>query len=86
MVTEECHQEIFTPEDFTIDFRKLMATQVKNNPRVHLPMDRPPKEEALITTRGALIDQETLGHLASMKPQDTKNLPPSETSALDPDF
>ena len=43
VVQEENHREVYDPESKTLDFRKLRATGVKNNPRVHLPGDRPPR-------------------------------------------
>ena len=48
---EYSHLETYNPIDKTIDFRRLRSTMIKNNPRVHLPGDRPPKEEAFMTTR-----------------------------------
>ena len=37
VVLEDKHKELYDHERKEIDYRRLRATNIKNNPRVHLP-------------------------------------------------
>ena len=44
-ILENLTREIYNPETKTQDLTKLKATDMKHNPRLHLPPPRPPQEE-----------------------------------------
>merc|ERR1711954_60418 len=80
ILRENAHREIYDPKEKTIDFRKTMPTQVKNNPRVMNGISRPPKEEALLTTRNVLIEHTVLEYLSQNA--NTENMTKSEGAGL----
>ena len=50
-ILENLTREIYNPETKTQDLTKLKATDMKHNPRLHLPPPRPPQEEVALATK-----------------------------------
>ena len=59
ILEENKYRETYDPDTKTIDFRKVRATDVKNNPRVCLPPARPVREEAEFMSRNVMVDKVT---------------------------
>ena len=51
------HQEVYDPVIREIDFRKLVPTMVKNNPRIVLPEASPRREEAELMSRANMVEK-----------------------------
>ena len=77
MVQEESHREIWDPNTNTIDFKKVRASDVRNNPRVVIPKARNVKEEAELAARTMMIEDEVKKFIME-NPENEKNLTASE--------
>merc|ERR1711954_282286 len=80
ILEDNFHREPYDHMSKTIDFRKVMPTDIKNNPRAMTGGNRPPKEEALLTTRNTLIEHNVLEYIASQP--NLENLTKSERRGL----
>ena len=57
VIEEHSGREFFCPENKTLDFGKLKATDLRNNPRIYLPKPRPAQEESILETKSLLYGQ-----------------------------
>ena len=80
VVLENNQNEIYDPITKKLDFRKLRATLIKNNPRVKMPRARPPLEEAQILTRRTMAHKLATEFIKSQK--EYTNLTASEKRGL----
>ena len=80
LLEEERYRENFNPETKSQNYKKLRATDVKNNQRVYLPDPRPVKEEADLRYRGSVIDKVVKEYTKNNKK--TCNLTPSEQRGI----
>ena len=80
VVLQNNQNEVYDPITKTIDFRKLKATLIKNNPRVKMPKPRPAIEEAQILTRRTMTQAIATDFIALQK--EYTNLTTSEKRGL----
>ena len=80
-IRDQEDREVYNMDTGTIDFRKLRPTDVKSNPKVHLPKPGPPRQEAEIKMRGAVEERITLEYLEEFKRE--KNITPGEERGLE---
>ena len=80
LLEENRYRETFNPDEKSLNFKRLRATDIKNNPRVQLGEPRPTREEADLKYRGNVIDK-----VVEEFKRDTKkpsNLTPSELRGI----
>ena len=63
IVERNLNREVYNPTDKSIDFGKLRATDLQNNPRIYLPKPRPDREEIELAARAHLMKQATLTYM-----------------------
>ena len=68
ILEENQSREMFNHQTKTLNFRNLRPTEVKNNPRTHLPKPRSTKEEAEFMTRDTLTGREFKEYIDNNKP------------------
>ena len=82
MVLENENREYFNPETKVIDFRKIKATDLRDNPRVILPKPRPPGEEIELIVQEQIwqttIEKYAENHCNSKGDQKQSNLTNSQ--------
>ena len=82
MIIENESRELFNPETKVIDFRKVKATDLRDNPRVILPKPRPPGEEIELLVQRQIwqttIEKYAENHCNSKGDQKQSNLTNSQ--------
>ena len=64
---ENSHREKFDHESKTLDFRNLIPSDIKINPRVQLPKPRSDREERELSTRKTMVLKEVREYLARVE-------------------
>ena len=66
-IRDQEDREVYNMDTGTIDFRKQRPTDVKSNPKVHLPKPGPLRQEAEIKMRGAVEERITPEYLEKLR-------------------
>ena len=80
-IVEEEHREVFNPQTKTVDFRKVRASDVKNNPRAIMAKPTNVRSEAEFEARRQMVE-DTVNNFLMEHPEPEKNLTPSEYRGL----
>ena len=59
IINENKEREIYDPESKTLDIGKLRCTDLRNNPRLHMPGPRPQREETMMQAKKEMYIEAT---------------------------
>ena len=59
IINENKEREIYDPESKTLDLGKLKCTDLRNNPRLHMPGPRPQREETMMQAKKEMYIEAT---------------------------